>query len=181
MESRTKHPISHLLVVNHDPRLRKESYKAVLDSEFDGCGPAVVRTTCAPQIQRGTVSLELPNVLNDARHRNPGCTTGSHKRVINIDVNNHDSDETSGLGERSGSPTPGRRCPIVNRDAIPAFGAAGWSAPSELNNCVSNALIRQINSGHASPGQEQKQMLNAYVVIPHCLGLLDNQSREQRR
>src|SRR5580765_5406537 len=86
MESRTKHPIFNLLVVNHDARLRKEPHKAVLDSEFDGCGPAVVRTACTPQIQRRTVSLELPNVLNDARHRNSRCASGSHKRVIDIDV-----------------------------------------------------------------------------------------------
>jgi hypothetical protein len=28
------------------------------------------------------------------------------------------------IAERPGSPTPGQRCSIVNRDAIPAFGAA---------------------------------------------------------
>jgi hypothetical protein len=29
------------------------------------------------------------------------------------------------LGERFGSPTPGQGCLTANRDAIPAFGAAG--------------------------------------------------------
>ncbi len=31
------------------------------------------------------------------------------------------------FAERPGSPAPGQRCPIVNRDAITAFGATGLS------------------------------------------------------
>jgi hypothetical protein len=89
MESRAKHPIFNLLIVNHDARFREECHEAVFNSEFNGRGAAVVRTARAPQIQSGTVSLELPNVLNDARHRNPGCTGGSHQRVIDVHVNNH--------------------------------------------------------------------------------------------
>jgi hypothetical protein len=97
MESGTEYPIFHLLVVNYDAGLGKESRKTILDSKFDSCGPAVVRTSCAPQIQRGTISFELPNVFDDARHRNSSCASRSHKRVIYIDVNDHNSDEASGL------------------------------------------------------------------------------------
>jgi hypothetical protein len=43
-------------------------------------------------------------VLNDARHRNPLCASGSHQRVIDIDVNNHASEVASGVGERISSP-----------------------------------------------------------------------------
>ena len=100
MESRTKHPILYLLIVNHDARFRKKCHKAVFNPEFDGCGAAVVPTSCAPQIERGTVSLELPNVFNDARHRNPLCASGSHQRVIDINVNNHGFEVASGVGEQ---------------------------------------------------------------------------------
>jgi len=46
MESRAKHPISHLLVVNHDARFWEKCHEAVLNSKFDGGRAAVVRTPC---------------------------------------------------------------------------------------------------------------------------------------
>jgi hypothetical protein len=98
MENRTIYPVFHLLVVNHDPRLREESHEAVLNSKFNSRGAAVIRTTCTPQIQRGAIRLKLPNMLDNARHGNSGCATGSHKRVIDIDVNDHRPDEANGLG-----------------------------------------------------------------------------------
>ena len=107
MESRAEHPILYLLIVNHDARFREKSHKAVFNAEFDSCVAAIVRTSCAPQIKRGTVSLELTNVLNDAHYGNPGCAGGSHQRVVHINVNNHDSEVAGSVGERSklGDPT----------------------------------------------------------------------------
>ena len=42
------------------------------------------------------------------------------------------------VAERPGSPTPGRWCSIVNRDALPAFGAAGLLA-HVFNLCFSRS------------------------------------------
>ena len=63
-------------------------------------------------------------MLDDARHGDPGCAAGSHKRVINIDVNDH-NDGADDLGEGPGSVTPRQRCAKNKRVAIAGFIASG--------------------------------------------------------
>lgn len=100
VESCAKHPILYLLIVNHDARLREKCHKAVFNAEFDSCSATVVCASSTPQIERSPVCLELPNVLNDAHHRNSSCASGSHQRVIDINVNNHDSELAGGVDKR---------------------------------------------------------------------------------
>jgi hypothetical protein len=89
MESCAKYPIFYLLVVNHDSRFWEEACETVFDSEFAGGRSAIFRTARAPEIQRGTVSFELPDVFDDARHGNSRCASGLDECVINVNVNDH--------------------------------------------------------------------------------------------
>jgi len=50
-----------------------------------------------------------------------GLRKPPHRQTLGHEIHG----KACGYAERSGSPTPGQRCSIVNRDAIPAFGAAG--------------------------------------------------------
>jgi hypothetical protein len=53
--------------------------------------------------------------------------------------------------ERPGSPAPGQWCPIVNRDAIPAFGAAGWFGLVIIVRCSAAAASSSIAQGWTRP------------------------------
>jgi hypothetical protein len=105
MERRAVDPVLDFLVVNHDTRLGQKACEAVGDAEFDRGVAAVIRTAGTPQIQRGTIGLELPHMLDYAWDWNPAPTSRPYQRVVHVHVNNHDFKIIGGWNERANSAT----------------------------------------------------------------------------
>jgi hypothetical protein len=95
VEGGAENPVSHLLIVNNDPRLGEERDKTISNAKLGSRLPAIVSTSCTPKVKRGTICLELSHMLNHRSHGNPSRPDAPNERVIDINVNDHGSSRWS--------------------------------------------------------------------------------------